>query len=354
MEHRVSSPVVTLLVSSALCVAGLFPFSAAWAEPRQWKKLDIPGARCADGSPYSAFLDVRDPTRLAIDLMGGGACWSHSTCYGPDKKTFTKVFPLPPTLPGGVESADPAESPLAEHSMLYPPCCSGDVFVSARDIRFRTGARVQQYGALNIDRSLDVLRYRERFPLSEVNELVVYGASAGALGAILNISKFDALVPPTANRVLIADSPGLHFGKSFWERWDAGFLEDVAWAMEREGMRFPQDTNPIASQLADYCAAHADWRIAFLQGESDVAMSAIFGRVSPRAHREHVYGPHGILATIRKASENCTAWIHPSPMHTYGLTGKSARFAVAGRTAMDFIQNNILRRGAKTYAAEGR
>lgn len=347
MNHRFAS----VLVFTGFVISF---FSTALAAPRQWKKLEIPGARCADGSPYYAFLDVRDPTRLAIDLMGGGACWSHATCFGPTKMSFTEVFRRPPTLPGGVESTNPAESPLAEHSMLYLPYCSGDVFVSARDLRFKTGARVQQYGALNIDRSLDVLRYRERFPLAGVKELVVYGASAGALGAVLNISKFDALVPPDANRVLISDSPGLHFGESFWDRYDAGFREDVAWAMEREGMRFPQDTNPIASQLASYCTKHADWRIAFLQGESDVAMSALFGRVNPREHKFLVYGAHGLLATIRNASENCTAWIHPSPMHTYGLMGASARFKVAGRTAMEFIAENIRREGAKTYAPEGR
>jgi hypothetical protein len=270
------------------------------------------------------------------------------------KKTFTESFRIPPTLPGGVESADPTESPLAEHSMLYLPYCSGDVFVSARDIRFKTGASVQQYGALNIDRTLDVLRYRERFPLSGVQELVVYGASAGALGAVLSISKFDALVPPSANRVLISDSPGLHFGETFWDRFGEGFREDVAWAMEREGMRFPQDANPVASQLTHFCAKHPDWRIAFLQGESDVAMSALFGRVTPREHKELVYSSHGLLATIRNATENCTAWIHPSPMHTYGLARTSARFKVAGRTAIDFIAENIRREGAKIYAPEGR
>jgi hypothetical protein len=90
---------------SADAQAAVTAVSAASAS-REWRKIEVPGAVCGDGQGYSIFVSPGNPRKIAFDVMGGGACWSASTCYAlPD----TWVHPLPKVLEtGGFVSLDPA------------------------------------------------------------------------------------------------------------------------------------------------------------------------------------------------------------------------------------------------------
>ena len=264
-------------------------------------------------------------------------------------------MPFPITLPYGIESANPDTSPLADYTMIYLPYCSGDVFVGDFELPVSRGRAIQMRGKRNLDLSLDAVEVLEGIRWENVNEFVLYGASAGALGAILNLSKFEKKLPPHASRALVADSPGLHFGKRFWERFPLPFIEKVSKSMSAEGMQFSDSGTPVAQQLGAFCEKAHNWNIGFLQAEADVAMSAIFGTIAPSEHSKLVYGPHGILQTIRAAANNCAVWVHPSPLHTFALAGATAGLSVSEKSAMGFASQIVnFSYGDKSYAAPGR
>jgi len=335
-------------------IASIASSGLAQAAVRSWKKIIIPGARCGNGSPYTAFLSMKDPRKFALELMGGGACWDHSTCFGPTPSTPMQALPFVMSLPDGIDSEDEATSPLASYSLLYMPYCTGDVHISARTVTFKTGFKAHQRGGDNLTRALAHVRDVEGVDTDAIDSFVVYGASAGALGALLNLSRIDAFIPARATRVMVADAPGLHFGPTFWDRFAAGFKEDVYAGLRASGMSFPLDGKPVASQLSRLCEGHPHWRFAFLQGDLDIGMSSIFGRIDPLSHRKLVYGEGGLLDTMRRTTPNCSAWIHPSMMHTFGLTGATSRMAVAEKTAHGFIADAIALRESKIYAPDGR
>ena len=75
-------PIRSIIVSGVLAGAAA-AFSVAAA--RGWRRVEVPGALCGDGSPYSIFLsgEGRDHSRVAFAFQGGGGCWDALTCHGP-------------------------------------------------------------------------------------------------------------------------------------------------------------------------------------------------------------------------------------------------------------------------------
>src|ERR1700689_2841809 len=48
---------------------------------RTWRNVLPAGAPgCSQGTPYSFWVRAGDPTKLAIVLSGGGACWTGENC----------------------------------------------------------------------------------------------------------------------------------------------------------------------------------------------------------------------------------------------------------------------------------
>lgn len=51
------------------------------ADTAGWREIKLAGdTKCADGSPYSIFINEGSTGNLVLDFMGGGACWSAETC----------------------------------------------------------------------------------------------------------------------------------------------------------------------------------------------------------------------------------------------------------------------------------
>ena len=85
---------------------------------RVWERLTIPDAVCGNGGQYYAYLSRKDPSRLAVSFMGGGACWDKNSCTGIASAPMTNAYP-PVNFLMGFESNDAQKSPLAGDSMLY-------------------------------------------------------------------------------------------------------------------------------------------------------------------------------------------------------------------------------------------
>ncbi len=184
------------------------------AHSRDWQRIRIPGARCGDGQEYAVFYEKKDASKLTVELMGGGACWSAKTCYAPTPLTW--VYPMPKLPIYGQFSS--SASVASEHSYLYFPYCTGDVHAGQHIARYPGAPAVYHYGYLNVVRALKFLADNHVVPFHQVRDVIFFGASAGAIGSLAHASNLDKYIPTGAKRTLIADAPGLHFGKDFWKK----------------------------------------------------------------------------------------------------------------------------------------
>jgi hypothetical protein len=312
----------------------------AAASKRPWRKIDVPGARCGDGLGYSIFVSDGDPRKIAFDLMGGGACWDAATCYAlPD----TWIHPIPTVLEsGGLVSTDPARSPLSGHTIVYFPYCTSDVHVGRHVARYAPGLKFHHTGATNFEAALELVMKRGVVDLEHAEQFVISGYSAGALGALYHAFTVDPFVKNVPDKVLIADAPGLHFGRRFWDKFTPELLKDFTAALGRMGMKVEKGKGNLAEHLPKLCSWLPDWRVGVLQGSRDVVMSRVFGSIGSAAHEKLVYGPRGIFEMTKDASDNCSTWTPSTPMHTFLVTDTTASMqASTGESAMDYARDLV-------------
>ena len=178
------------------------------AASEEWTPFDGgPLATCADGSSVSYLERAGDPERVVLYFEGGGGCFSAETCAfdGPRKSYVSDSSFGAEDLAarGGLFDLSNPENPLAEHSFVYVPYCTGDVHLGTATRDYGDGLVVEHRGAINAQVALDHLV--ERFP--EASEVIVTGVSAGSVPTPL----YAALVAdrlPEARIVTLGDGSG--------------------------------------------------------------------------------------------------------------------------------------------------
>lgn len=314
-------------------ILGLFVLFNAHARP--WKAVTIPGATCGTGLPYKIFVHIKNPRRWAFEFMGGGACWDASTCYGTNLKTW--MFPVP-KLPlfsmFGAES--PKASPVFNHSMVYFPYCTGDLHVGHHTAKYIFGLKAYHQGRRNIELALRTLAASKRISFEDLEEVVLYGASAGGIAAIAHTYTFDQFLPPQTRRLVIADAPGLHWGTHFWEKFSPELIADFRDIAHKIGLDFDLSTGNIAHSMSTVCQKMSHWNFGVLQGSRDSVMSSVFGDISPRSHERNIYNAQGIYK-ITKNYVNCSAWTPQTSLHTFLLTPLSASLRAQNRSALEYL-----------------
>jgi len=97
-----------------------------------WRNV-LPAAApgCSQGTPYSFWVKQGDPTKLAVILAGGGACWTGENCALHGKPFYRPFAGLGdgPSDGGGIFDTDNPENPLADYTIVYLPTANGDVFL---------------------------------------------------------------------------------------------------------------------------------------------------------------------------------------------------------------------------------
>jgi len=265
----------------------------------RWEKIKVPGALCGDGSQYHFFFREGDPKRVSVELMGGGACWDKESCWGPDVDTYIHYLPRLKSY----SYLTGRRSPVRSFTQVYFPYCTGDVWMGAHVANYE-GKQTYHFGRRNLELSLAYLRESNRVKFSRLQNFLLYGSSAGAIGALIHTATFEGLLNPKTKRLMLADSPGLHWGKNFWKKFTPKLLWDFAFAFTPVGLEFNSNDGLVAPQLKNYCARQSDWKMGFIQSTRDKAMSLRFGNISQDHHRELVLGPNGIRNTLRN-SPNC-------------------------------------------------
>jgi hypothetical protein len=233
-------------------------------------------------------------------------------------------------------SEDPA-NPWAQHSILYFPYCTADVFSANHIATYKPGIQLYHYGYTNVILALQYLVQNNVIAFSGVQDLVVWGASAGALASFVHARNIEVLVSPTARKTLLSDSPGLHFGKSFWHKFSSQMNQDFSAHFGDAGFHYSLDDGLLAPLMGPVFMTYSSWKIGILQSTKDLVMSLVFGNITPEAHRNLVLGPQGI-GEIAKSYPNVKTWIADVSMHTFLLRRFSGDFrSMQGETAWNFV-----------------
>ncbi len=317
-----------LIVTAMLLVS-----SSAFAQERSWTSYALPGMTCGNGDPYKFFVSKGTAGKVAFAFEGGGACWSYDSCFGFIKTTDLKA-PATVKETGGYYSLNSLKSPVYDHTIFYFPYCTGDVYAGSHTANYK-GKTVHHTG---YDIVIEGLKYLEKNMWSyfkNATELNLYGASAGAMGALVHIRNFDTLFGHIPHKSMILDSPGLHFGPTFWHKFSNELVQDYSVAITSAGFPFDYDNGLIAPVIPKICNDLPDWRVGVMQGTRDRVMSLIFGEISSAEHEALVLGSKGIFELTKSPTDNCSAWVPTSGQHTFYDNGKGGPVA-GGLAAADF------------------
>ncbi|NDD93188.1 phosphoserine phosphatase SerB, partial [bacterium] len=247
--------------------------------------------------PYHVFFSPGDPHRLAFDLMGGGACWDALTCYGlPDTWTHPIPFVLEQT---GFVSEHPYDSPVAGASLVFFPYCTADIHLGRHDAQYGP-FKVHHQGGRNFNLALDYLGQQKVLKWQDLKQFVLMGYSAGALGSLVHSLMLDRLMPPSTDRVLIADSPGLHFGPNYWKKFSEKQIHDFNDALSPVGVNLATGNGNLSEAVVRLCRLLPHWRIGVLQASRDIVMSSVFGNITPSGQEALLYGDEGLYRRTKR------------------------------------------------------
>ncbi|MBL7558036.1 MAG: hypothetical protein JNM24_19560 [Bdellovibrionaceae bacterium] len=327
-------------VITMLCFISInCPFALSSPEPSllqkasHWEKVVIPEAKCGRGHDYTVFIRRHSTEKLLVEFMGGGACWNKRTCV---TLPTTWVYPMIELSQFSILTSETNETnPFKDHSNIYFPFCTGDVFTGNRISNY-DGTKIYHYGYRNIVLALKHLKEKNIIAFDQVKDLIVWGASAGGIGALTHANRVASYIPETAKKTLIADSPGLHFGPTFWEKFDKDAQKDFKTAFN--GVQLDVDFNDgfVARKMGPVLDYYKDWNVGFLYSVRDWTMSWFFGEISKKDHEALLLGPEGLPA-IARGHANVHVWLNQSDEHRFLLKEKTSLMSSdSGQTAIDF------------------
>lgn len=337
--------IITLLV---LLLTSLSSFS----EAREWQRIDIPDAVCGNGLQYSIFADLKPSKKLYVELMAGGACWNTWSCYGPRLRTWIHQMPKLPVF-SVMSSSDPETSPAHDHTAIYFPYCTGDVYAGKHTATYQLGAKVHHQGYNNIKKTFQYLKAQGLIAFDQVEELTIYGASAGAIGSFIHARGISDYTPYAKKKRIISDSPGLHFGPDFWEKFPPQLALDINQALDDIQFHYDPNDGLVAPGVPLACEYYHDFSIGILQASQDIIMSRLFGEITMREHEELVYSDKGVYE-LTKSVKNCATWAPASKLHTFLIVPQTADFKTEADTprekeAMDFARDIFKGKTNKNY-----
>lgn len=316
----------------------LSAFSSINLYAANWHVITIPGAKCGNGEPYNVLIQKRNSKKLLVEFMGGGACWDRDSCF----KRFT-VFPWLGNYPvidsySVFTTNDPNINPFVNHSKIYFSYCTADVH-AGEHLAVYDGLEVYHYGAKNIRLAFDYLAKEGLLNFSQFEELAIYGASAGGIASLTHGKFIEGYLEKANKKTMIVDSPGLHFGESFWHKFGPQMLDDFKKTFSRNGLEIDVDDGVVSRKMAPVLERYEDWQIGIIIGLRDIVMTEAFGDISQEDHKELVLGPDG-LPSIARPYPNIHFWLRDTAFHTFLLTRLSAAFrSDDGQSVFDFVHS---------------
>lgn len=307
----------TFVITQILIFSATYAADLLGADPEAaFDMVTVPGGQCADGSAYHMYIRQGDPQKVLVHFQGGGACWDVTTCFGP--VPFTRLKDQGIKRGAVFHSSLENNLPFKDYTYVFLPYCTGDIYVGSHTTQY-SGQKINHMGRSNVERALGLLENDHDRLISHSSKLVVYGESAGALGAILNMDQIDPLSAKVPDRTVIFDSPGLHFSWLIWNRFDKEYLDDLKVAMKRNGLTFDMYSGVMASQMKKYCEQFPRWKQGFIQSTQDIVMSVLFGMRSQDSHRKQVLGLWGLDRQLAAKKDPCSSFIPDAGKHVWAL-----------------------------------
>ena len=164
------------------------PFTEFATDLKSFHWFDINGMICRDGSQTGIGYRVGSPKKIAIYINGGGACFNDVTCAS-NPKTFDQndwTSLSAAYAHSGIFDADNDKNPLKDFSFVFVPYCTGDVHSGTKpDGRALGVSDTQRYvGSFNFIKAVDFIK--PYFDYNKVEEVVLFGMSAGGYGVYVN------------------------------------------------------------------------------------------------------------------------------------------------------------------------
>lgn len=173
----------------------------------EWEWFDIDGMACADGRQSGVGVRaVPNPEGLVLYFKGGGACFNPTSCALAMPLMVTG-FEAIEQNPDGVLDFTAPDNPLANYDVVYFPYCTGDVHAGTI-----AGATVEGVAEpWDFVGHQNVLAALERLAptFAETQRLLVYGTSAGGIGALVNFPSIERGFPNAETSLL--DDSGMIF-----------------------------------------------------------------------------------------------------------------------------------------------
>lgn len=307
--------------------------NVANARVHHFDSIKIPGAKCANGSDYKVFINKGSSDKLLVEFMGGGACWDKKSCSLIGPRAW--IYPIPNINTFSIFTSNKSDNPFREHTMLYFPYCTADVH-AGNLIEDYSGKKVYHYGYNNTLLALTYLNDQKIIQFDKFSDVTVWGTSAGAIGSLLHGKNVEFYLNPVARKTMILDSPGLHFGKKFWNKFSDKLYNSFSRSFSLVGLAIHKDDGFIAKDMAPVLENYHDWKMGFLFATRDIAMSRVYGEISQENQRALILGPHGLPA-IAQPYSNVRVWLKESPQHTFYIIRKLAHGEnKQGQSALEF------------------
>lgn len=284
----------------------IFISSLAWAD---WQAYSIQGAKCADGSAYRIFIDWKEKSeKLNIEFMGGGACWDLKSCL-----STTWIWRVPSILKH--LSLITRKNLRPNASKVFLPYCTGDVY-AAQHVADYDGKKISHFGYVNARKSIQFLKKLLMKKNYKINDLLVFGSSAGAIGALTHIKNLEKSFRHVKTKKMIIDSPGLHWSDEFFHKFSSHMFKDFQSSFRK--LNIEVTNGFIAPLLPRLCSEYSGWKMKFLQASRDIVMSEFFDRIGKDKHQQLVHSSLG-FKSIFQTQENCSVFIADSIAHTFLL-----------------------------------
>ncbi len=306
----------------------------------EWETIEVPNTYCGNGDQYKTFIQKGDPNKLEVHFAGGGACWSKSTCFGPNFRAKISASDNPNYGRGGMVK----NNPLEEFTKIVFNYCTGDVFVGNHTAEYG----IKHVGKRNIFKILNYLKENNIIDFDSVEHFVQTGSSAGALGSLFLAKKVQTYFPNAQKKTMLLETPGLHWGERFWDKFTLQILEDFYEASKDIVDNLFEYGGMTIKHLPQICDTYYDWSVGITQADKDIAMSALFGSTNPYKHKELVHGRDGLLRASRKIS-NCAAWVPNSFLHAFSKFDFFQIVKAGNKTAISFFEDVLAGKTDKSY-----
>jgi hypothetical protein len=147
----------------------------------EWTSYPGGGAtKCSHGEPFTFFVRPGDPSRLVVELEGGGCCFSAVTCALPEYLPSigpVELKRLELEARGGIGDHTNPSNPVANWTHLFIPYCTGDAHNGNRTASYG----VHHFGRVNAHAALE-WAYAN---MPQPKQVLTTGTSAGAVGSYI-------------------------------------------------------------------------------------------------------------------------------------------------------------------------